>query len=230
MYMYTKHCSDRRTLQLQTQIYADFGLPLAAITVYNGLFSLWMLFIPLNFAFMTLKSELWERNPGKWKKTKTKTNNLKNIRFVVAYLFYLDFFVYKNKVDYNITQKSFNFPKKHGLPFYFVSASDGTNVVKVSTYMQNKILFFSSLFLLLYCLKCRLWFWRFLWDKWVSSAFQYALRLGEGVTSYLETILLVSKTKYKWYKASKMLLIFIVTSCITCFLSRLYGISWSIQS
>lgn len=40
MYMYTKHCSDKRTLQLQTQIYADFGLPLAAITVYNGLFSL----------------------------------------------------------------------------------------------------------------------------------------------------------------------------------------------
>jgi len=36
----------------------------------------------------------------------------------------------KIDVDYNITQKSFNFPKKHGLPFYFVSASDGTNVVK----------------------------------------------------------------------------------------------------
>lgn len=35
------------------------------------------------------------------------------------------------EVDYNVTQKSFNFPKKHGLPFYFVSASDGTNVVKV---------------------------------------------------------------------------------------------------
>lgn len=36
----------------------------------------------------------------------------------------------KIDVDYNVTQKSFNFPKKHGLPFYFVSASDGTNVVK----------------------------------------------------------------------------------------------------
>ena len=34
-------------------------------------------------------------------------------------------------VDYAITKKSFNFPKKHKLPFYFVSASDGTNVVKV---------------------------------------------------------------------------------------------------
>lgn len=44
------------------------------------------------------------------------------------------------QVDYNVTQKSFNFPKKHGLPFYFVSASDGTNVVKVSLH--------------LYCLKC----------------------------------------------------------------------------
>ena len=34
-------------------------------------------------------------------------------------------------VDYSVTQKAFNFPKKHNLPFYFVSASDGTNVVKV---------------------------------------------------------------------------------------------------
>jgi Rab-like protein 2 len=38
-----------------------------------------------------------------------------------------------NKIDadYSMTQKSFNFPQKHHLPFYFVSASDGTNVVKV---------------------------------------------------------------------------------------------------
>ncbi len=35
-------------------------------------------------------------------------------------------------VDISITKKSFNFPKKHKMPFYFVSASDGTNVVKVS--------------------------------------------------------------------------------------------------
>ena len=34
--------------------------------------------------------------------------------------------------DYSMTQKSFNFPQKHHLPFYFVSASDGTNVVKVA--------------------------------------------------------------------------------------------------
>lgn len=38
-----------------------------------------------------------------------------------------------NKIDADlkITQKSFNFAKKHGLPFYFVSAADGTNVVKL---------------------------------------------------------------------------------------------------
>lgn len=33
--------------------------------------------------------------------------------------------------DLKVTQRSFNFGKKHGLPFYFVSAADGTNVVKV---------------------------------------------------------------------------------------------------
>ncbi|EDV27061.1 uncharacterized protein TRIADDRAFT_23051 [Trichoplax adhaerens] len=37
----------------------------------------------------------------------------------------------KIDVDFSITKKSFNFVKKHNLPFYFVSASDGTNVVKV---------------------------------------------------------------------------------------------------
>lgn len=37
----------------------------------------------------------------------------------------------KIDVDYNVTKKSFNFSKKYHLPFYFVSASDGTNVVKV---------------------------------------------------------------------------------------------------
>ncbi|EGD82915.1 Rabl2a protein [Salpingoeca rosetta] len=37
----------------------------------------------------------------------------------------------KIDIDYSVTQKSFGFPKKHGLPFHFVSASDGTNVVKV---------------------------------------------------------------------------------------------------
>ncbi|KAI0228975.1 Rab-like protein 2A [Lamellibrachia satsuma] len=36
----------------------------------------------------------------------------------------------KIDVDYSITKKSFNFAKKHKMPFYFVSASDGTNVVK----------------------------------------------------------------------------------------------------
>ena len=36
----------------------------------------------------------------------------------------------KIDVDYNVTKKTFNFPKKHSLPFQFVSAADGTNVVK----------------------------------------------------------------------------------------------------
>jgi len=37
----------------------------------------------------------------------------------------------KIDIDYKVTQKSFNFAPKRGLPFEFVSASDGTNVVKV---------------------------------------------------------------------------------------------------
>mmetsp|Transcript_19321 Transcript_19321/g.31645 ORF Transcript_19321/g.31645 Transcript_19321/m.31645 type:complete len:263 (-) Transcript_19321:547-1335(-) len=42
-------------------------------------------------------------------------------------------FVVANKIDldYNVTKKAFNFAAKRRLPFYFVSASDGTNVVKV---------------------------------------------------------------------------------------------------
>eukprot|EP00743_Colponemidia_sp_Colp-15_P001179 GILK01001295.1.p1 GENE.GILK01001295.1~~GILK01001295.1.p1 ORF type:complete len:243 (-),score=45.07 GILK01001295.1:268-951(-) len=37
----------------------------------------------------------------------------------------------KIDVDYKVTQKSFQFASKNELPFFFVSASDGTNVVKV---------------------------------------------------------------------------------------------------
>ncbi|NXA57052.1 RBL2A protein, partial [Nothocercus julius] len=33
--------------------------------------------------------------------------------------------------DMKVTQKSFNFARKFNLPFYFVSAADGTNVVKL---------------------------------------------------------------------------------------------------
>jgi Rab-like protein 2 len=37
----------------------------------------------------------------------------------------------KIDVDYNVTRKEFKFAQKHNLPFFFVSAADGTNVVKV---------------------------------------------------------------------------------------------------
>ena len=40
--------------------------------------------------------------------------------------------LYTCLVDYKVTEKSFNFARKNHLPFYFVSASDGTNVVKVN--------------------------------------------------------------------------------------------------
>lgn len=38
-----------------------------------------------------------------------------------------------NKIDTNmeVTQKMFAFPQKHKIPLYYVSASDGTNVVKL---------------------------------------------------------------------------------------------------
>ncbi|XP_057691973.1 RAB, member of RAS oncogene family-like 2 [Corythoichthys intestinalis] len=41
--------------------------------------------------------------------------------------------VVANKIDADqkVTQRSFNFAKKKGLPFYFVSAANGTNVVKM---------------------------------------------------------------------------------------------------
>jgi len=41
--------------------------------------------------------------------------------------------VVANKIDmdYSVTQKTFGFAKKNGMPFYFVSAADGTNVVQV---------------------------------------------------------------------------------------------------
>lgn len=49
-----------------------------------------------------------------------------------------------NKIDinYEVTKKKFKFPEKHGLPFYFVSAADGSNVVKVGE--RALFLLFSS--------------------------------------------------------------------------------------
>eukprot|EP01039_Chlorochromonas_danica_P002154 gene2154-2352_t len=35
----------------------------------------------------------------------------------------------KIDVDYNVTRKEFKFASKHNLPFFFVSAADGTNIV-----------------------------------------------------------------------------------------------------
>ena len=42
-------------------------------------------------------------------------------------------FVVANKIDvnYDVTKKNFAFAKKHDLPLYYVSAADGTNVVRV---------------------------------------------------------------------------------------------------
>ena len=37
----------------------------------------------------------------------------------------------KIDVDYKVTRKEFKFATKHNLPFFFVSAADGTNVVQV---------------------------------------------------------------------------------------------------
>lgn len=34
-------------------------------------------------------------------------------------------------MDISATKKSFHFPRKNNLPHYFVSASDGTNVVRL---------------------------------------------------------------------------------------------------
>ncbi|XP_065183943.1 rab-like protein 2A [Sycon ciliatum] len=41
--------------------------------------------------------------------------------------------VVANKIDADksVTQRSFNFPKKYKLPFFFVSAANGTNVVRI---------------------------------------------------------------------------------------------------
>mmetsp|Transcript_35270 Transcript_35270/g.70059 ORF Transcript_35270/g.70059 Transcript_35270/m.70059 type:complete len:218 (-) Transcript_35270:261-914(-) len=46
----------------------------------------------------------------------------------------------KIDVDYNVTRKEFKFAAKHNLPFFFVSAADGTNIVKVfqSAIMEAK--------------------------------------------------------------------------------------------
>jgi Rab-like protein 2 len=54
-------------------------------------------------------------------------------RELQKYRTHLPTLVVANKidVDYKVTQKKFQFAAKRKLPFYFCSAADGTNVVKV---------------------------------------------------------------------------------------------------
>ncbi|XP_055240079.2 rab-like protein 2B isoform X7 [Gorilla gorilla gorilla] len=64
--------------------------------------------------------------------------------------------VVANKIDadINVTQKSFSFAKKFSLPLFFVSAADGTNVVKLFndairlavSYKQNSQDFMDEIF------------------------------------------------------------------------------------
>ncbi|XP_055204629.1 rab-like protein 2B isoform X6 [Gorilla gorilla gorilla] len=64
--------------------------------------------------------------------------------------------VVANKIDadINVTQKSFSFAKKFSLPLYFVSAADGTSVVKLFndairlavSYKQNSQDFMDEIF------------------------------------------------------------------------------------
>lgn len=44
-----------------------------------------------------------------------------------------------NPVDKKMTEKTFKFASQYNLPFYFVSAADGTNVVKVIELSGAKI-------------------------------------------------------------------------------------------
>lgn len=39
--------------------------------------------------------------------------------------------IFQISANMEVTQKMFAFPQKHNIPLYYVSASDGTNVVKV---------------------------------------------------------------------------------------------------
>ncbi|BHF69180.1 Rab-like protein [Sparganum proliferum] len=63
---------------------------------------------------------------------KNLTNWLNELR---TYRENIPCFCVANKIDadLDVTKKSFNFAKKNNMPFYFVSASNGTNVVRVFT-------------------------------------------------------------------------------------------------
>jgi Rab-like protein 2 len=39
-----------------------------------------------------------------------------------------------------VTRKEFKFAAKHNLPFFFVSAADGTNIVKVRSAVPSAVL------------------------------------------------------------------------------------------
>jgi hypothetical protein len=53
------------------------------------------------------------------------TDNQVNVVNVIKHV------IFQISANMEVTQKTFAFPQKHNIPLYYVSASDGTNVVKV---------------------------------------------------------------------------------------------------
>ena len=57
-----------------------------------------------------------------------------------------------SSVNLKVTERSFNFARKYKLPLYFVSASDGTNVVKVSSIVVVVVVVVVAIFTAAYAL------------------------------------------------------------------------------
>lgn len=53
-----------------------------------------------------------------------------------------------NVVDPRVTEKNFKFARSHKLPFFYVSASDGTNVVRVRNFSDHCFTYMYIFFIL----------------------------------------------------------------------------------
>lgn len=94
------------------------------------------------FLMLRERLRIWTSRPGtmKWEKTvQTFLASLSQIKLTVSLIWLGCVLSFLNPVDKKMTEKTFKFASQYNLPFYFVSAADGTNVVKVIELSGAKI-------------------------------------------------------------------------------------------
>ena len=113
----------------------------------------------------------------------------------------IDSYIFIFLVDKSVTEKKFKFAEENNMPFYFVSAADGTNVVKVFFLFILGFFWSFEISFRIQKKSSSRWFW-----KWNYGIFRWSLILIFFIEIYIlifKNLYLILKwviMKYIWFK------------------------------